>query len=661
MEVAGLQAIWIALRDRKLIQWCVAYAAGAWLVMQVVDVVAGRWMVPLPLQRAVDVLLLAGFFVTLTVAWYHGEKGRQRISGPELLILAMLFVLAGLGLLSLRPAPTVGEGPSTAADEGVAAALERLPGLAVLPFANRSGEPDDVYFTDGVYDELLTRLQRIPGMRVISRTSAEVYRDSDKTIPSIGEELGVDYVLEGGVQRVSERVRVNLQLIDARSEGHVWAQTYDRLLNPTELLDIQSEVVRAVAGELGVALRNEEWDRWARRSTRDPGAYDLYTRGVEASNRGDMLKAETLFREAAERDPDFVAAHFAVARTAGANYLSWGRSAERAEWIQSAALKALEIDPDAPDAHLAMGIYHYRVSHDWEQALEWLGRAAGTLRGEHYYQYYRATVERRMGRWVPSVSSMEAAVTLSPRALSPRQELGITLLSMRRYAEAERVLREAIALFPDAEEPYFLAGETSWARDGDTAPWLEATKRFESPFKAWELRMILGDPAGALAALEDGPAVWTAHQQWRPKSLCAALALEAMGRSEEARAAYGEAIDTLETLVATAPDDERYRSSLGLAYAGLGRGEDALREATTATELMPPQRDALGGPFLLFTLAGVRARLGDVEGAVENLERILMVPSRYSAPMLRRHYLLRPLWDEPLFLGLLEREPGRVF
>jgi len=659
---------WTHLRDRKLVQWCLAYVAAAWLVMQAVDVVAGRWNVPLGLQRGVDLVLGVGFFVALTLAWYHGEKGRQRVSGPELLILAMLFVLVGMGLSLLegiRPPATVASG--AVEDEDVAGALGRLPGLAVLPLANRSEVAADQYFTDGIYDDLLTQLQRIAGLRVISRTSAEVYRGTDETVPDIGRELGVDYVLEGGVQRAGSNVRINLQLIDARNDGHLWAETYDRVLTPEEILQVQSDVVRTVATELGGVLRSEDLDRAARSSTGDPEAYDLYARARDAEGRGDLERAETFLRQATERDPDFLAGQVTLTMVSGNLYQYQGqRAVERAALARAAAERAVELDPESPDAQLAMGIYLYRVPRDYERALEWLGRAAGTLRGDYTYHRYRAYAERRMGQWRQSVSSSEAAVALSPRAAGPRQELAVTLLNMRRYEDAQAVLSELLELYPDLVSAYAYRGLVEWLSTGDTDRLQEMIERF-APLPStlwltrWELSLAREDGPGTVAAAEEsGEAVANPHV-WYPRSLLVAFSRELLGDAEGAAAAYREAAAVLEPRIAESPEDERYHAALGLTYAGLGLHDDALREARRATEILPLEKDALTGPSQLFALAAVHARFGEVQEAVEILERLLTVPSRYSAPMLREHYLLRPLWDEPAFLALLEREPGRVF
>lgn len=670
---APTTSFWTRFVQRKLIQWTVAYIAGAWLVMQALDVVSDPWAVPVPVQRGIYLALLVGFFVALTLAWYHGEQGKQRVSGPELLILGMLFALGGLGLSFLgaerESTPTAAIAPEAVDD--LAGALEALPGIAVLPFANRSALAEDQYFADGFHDELLTRLQRTSGLRVISRTSVNAYRDTDRPVREIGQELRADYLLEGGVQRSGDRVRINLQLIDAREDVHLWADTYDRVLTPESLFDVQTQVVRTIAGELSITLREEGLQRAARRSTRDPQAYDLFIRGLEAWNRGteDAARVRTLSQEAAElfgqatrQDPNFLVAH---AFASQANARLWGyageRTTERREAARHSAERAAELDRESEDAQLAMGVYLYRVEKDFDEALRWLGRASGSLRGDYEYHRYRGYTERRMGNWHAAVASLQAALALSPRSGNVWRELGVTYLNMRRYGDAEAALREAVALNPRSASPAFYLAQLPLLRDGDIQPRRAYTERFHGTFGSWELAMSAGDYRAALAILDRIQSPRSSTNVWQPKALLEGWTLKALGDTGAAREAFARAAHILEERIAQEPGDERYHAALGLAYAGLNRPSDAVQEATTATELIPIEKDALSGPFHLFALAAVHAQLGDTEEALAILERLLTIPSRYSAGSLRLEFLLKPLHDDPAFMELLQREPGRVF
>jgi TolB-like protein/Tfp pilus assembly protein PilF len=654
-----MASVFDRLKERKLFQWALAYMAGAWVVFEVGDAVGGRWQLPDVLFQGLSVLLAIGFVVTLILAWYHGEKGRQTVSGPELLMIGLLLAIGGGVISMLGPAGrtvSIDPDPSSGKVEGDLAILSRLPGLAVLPLANRSGLAEDQYFADGIHDDLLTLLQRLPGLRVVSRTSTEAYRDTDKTVTAIGRELRVDYVLEGGVQRGGDRVRINLQLIDAHEDVHLWADSYDRALTPESLLEVQSDVVRNVTRELDVVLREEDLQRTARRMTRDPEAYDLFIRGREARNRGEPREAAELQERAVAEDPGFLAA-FAEAAQVHALVYQAERTPERAEAARRAAERAAELDPGAEDAQLAMGFYLYRVEGDYPAALDWLGRAAGSLRGDAGYRAGTALVERRVGRWRSALASFEAAATLSPGNHIYARELGGTLLRMRRYAEAETWLQECVSTAPDPDTCQYLLGLLSWMRDGSPDEW----RALEDAYSRWQLDMSRGDFRSALATLDDSETPHVTLAVWYPGELLAAWVYEALGDSARALESYTAAASILELQIAEGPADERHHQALGLAYAGLGRRTDALRESIAAVDRRPVERDALLGPVHLFALAAVHARLGNTEEALTALEQLLTIPSTFSATQLRSHFLLAPLQPDTGFLGLLDREPGRVF
>jgi len=537
-----------------------------------------------------------------------------------------------------------------------------LPSIAVLPFANRSGIPDDQYFTDGIQDDLLTHLQRVPGLRVISRTSSDVYRESDKTIPEIGRELNVAYVLEGGVQRASDRVRINVQLVDARNEGHLWAETFDRVLTPENLLDIQSEIVRNLAGELNIALRNVEWVRTARLSTGDLEAFDLYMRGLGLSGEGRTEEALAVFEEAVERDPGFVGAYVRLAIDHSTTYQYRGqRSEERASIARWAAERAVELAPESEDAQLAMGVYLYRVEKSYERALDWLGRASGTLIGDDLYHYYRAITERRMGRWNEAVASHQSSLSLSPRNAIYWREAGLTYLYLRRWSEAETALQRSDSLSPGQTTTLYYLALLAWVRDGTTEEVRGLIDRTMSAALAWDLAMTDRRSEDAVAALEELSEVWV-NQYWvYPKALLEAETLLALGQDEAARQKFEEAVTMLVSMTEADPNDERFHAALGLAYAGLGNRESAVAEGRRAVEILPRERDALGSPYFLFNLAAVHACLGEIDEALEVIEDLLSAPSRFSPDMLRDHFRLRPLQNDPRFQVLIDRERNEVF
>jgi TolB-like protein/Tfp pilus assembly protein PilF len=649
------------LKERKLVQWALAYLAGAWVIYEGTGTAFETWDLPVLLVRSIHVLLVVGFFIVLVLAWYHGEKGRQRVSGPELLMVAALLVVAGVALSTLGGEPQVvqpaGEVASTAE------ILTQQPGIAVLPCENLSPYPEDAYFARAMHEEIIVKLRKISGLRSIGRESVEWYLDNPRPMREMAQELRVGFVGECSVRKDAEgnRVRVTFQLIDASTEGQISAENYDRDLTAGNLLDIESEIAQEVANQLDVELRGEERLRAAGRSTSDLEAYELYLQGVDRRGRfrGSYTEAIPFFQEAVDRDPRFVAAYAELAVGHARQYQVGGRrSEERAAAARTAAERALELDPESEDAQLAMGIYLYRVEKNFEAALDWLSRASGTLLGDYDYHYYRALAERRTGRWRQSLASLDGCVSLSPRHPYGWVETARTLLLMRQWADAEQAILEAQRLgFSALPE----MARLTWGRDGTTDGYQTILERSPANNQAWGIAMHEGRYEEALAILPDLPEASSGQYSWVPKALREAETLEALGQHEAAREKYQEAAEVLEPLIEETPDDERYHASLGWAYAGLGMGDEAEREARRAVAIMPRDRDAVNGTHFLFDLAAVHARLGDVDEALEVLEDLLSAPSSFPPTVLEDHFRLRPIQDDPRFQALMDRERDRVF
>lgn len=301
------------LKERKLVQWALAYLAGAFVVFQVMDALAEPLFLSAFAQQAILTVVVVGFFVALVLAWYHGEKGRQRVSGLELLMVTLLLVLGGAGLWMLgggEEEPELSEGsaePTSLAR--FAAMVDDRPVIAVLPLANLSAREENSYFAAGIHEELLRRLSLVRALAVISRTSVLQYAGGAMTIPEIAAELGAHYILEGSVQEAEGRVLIQVQLIDAWSDRHVWAERYDRTLD--HIFELQSELAQAIAHALAAAVAPEEQQRIEASPTQDPIAYDLYLRALEMNPfiREEFDAAVGLLRRATRLDPEFALAH----------------------------------------------------------------------------------------------------------------------------------------------------------------------------------------------------------------------------------------------------------------------------------------------------------------------------------------------------------------
>ena len=358
----------IRLKERKVVAWALAYLGGSWLIMQLVDVLSDHWPLPLGLQRGIDLVIVIGFFVTLTIAWYHGEKGRQRVSGPELLIIATLLFIAGTLLLFFKPSDPVSE-ITVETKPRTRVVKEGVTGIAILPLRNLSGNADQDYFVSGMHEALISSMSKVEALRVISRTSVMRYAGSDQSIPEIAEELNVDAVIEGSVNPVGDRVRISVQLIDAQTDTHLWADEYDRDLR--DVLVLLSQIAETVVGMVEVVLAPGDADILRSARPVDPQLNDLYMRGRYSYNsftKDGLRRSAKYFEQAIEIDPTFAPAWAGIAGThILAAYLGYVPAAEGIADAESTALQTLALDNQLASAHSALGWVRL-FQFNWEEA-----------------------------------------------------------------------------------------------------------------------------------------------------------------------------------------------------------------------------------------------------------------------------------------------------
>lgn len=355
------------LKERKLVQWTVAYMAAAWLTVQVLDIIGDRFDWPEAILRALIILLGFGLLLTLVLAWYHGEKGRQRVGGTELLLLAAVFLLAAVttarvtggirsdrSLESLLRLPEAQAAPVPRSDKPV---LRDGQSLAVLPFRNLSANPDDRYFAEGIHEDVLNYLAQVGGLTLISRQSVLRYRDTNLPIGEIGAELGVGVVVEGSVRREGDRIRVVAQLIDVRTDTHRWSGTYDRNLD--DVLGVQSEIAREVAQALEATLTPDEAQRMASEPTASLSAYDFYVKGREAYRTytaEGIERAIRLFLQSIEADQSYASAWAGLGDAYAQRRLRFGYGYEWSDSALAASRRSIELDAGLAEGHKALGL-----------------------------------------------------------------------------------------------------------------------------------------------------------------------------------------------------------------------------------------------------------------------------------------------------------------
>lgn len=540
--------------------------------------------------------------------------------------------------------------------------------LAVLPFQNL-GVQEDAYFADGVTEEITARLASLKGLGVIARTSVQPYENTAKSIQEIGKELGVDYVLEGTVRwqktaAGTNRVRVTPQLIRVSDETHLWANIYDESM--TQVFDVQSDIARQVATELGVALLEPEDRSLGSRPTENMQAYDFYLRGRDYYAHQTSLRQRDLalqmFEKAVELDPTFTLAQAWLARMYANDYFN-NRNLEepRLDQALEAARLALEHGPGRPEGHIAMGYYHYYASRNYEEALREFSIAAESQPNNGDLLEAMAYVQRRQGNFESAIGNLRRAIDIDPLSINKYNELANTLTAVRRYEETKQVLDRALAYAPDYWPLYVYKGLVELLESGD----IEAAAHFGEE--------AIAHGAGAEAAVwfeqidffrRDFESV--IRRRSRPSGddvgndaeyyLIRGASYIYLDQEERGLAYFDSARAFLESAIGENPNDHNLHMALGLAHAALGNRREAIEFGHRGLELLPIERDAMSGPELLYGMARIHALLGDYDEAVGYLEKLLSVPSTATPNLLKLDPVFDDMRDHPGFQRILRTD-----
>jgi TolB-like protein/Tfp pilus assembly protein PilF len=508
---------WARLRSRKVVQWGAAYAAAAWGFLQGLEYLSETYgWSPQPRKFAVLALLI-GLPIVLVLAWFHGDRGDQRVSRTELAILAVLVTLGGVLLWRYQPASEAISSiaaPSASAPLPGAAATDPRPSIAVLPFENRSANQDDAYFVDGIQDDILTQLTKVGALRVIARTSSEQLRGTTLSTREIGDRLGVVKLLQGRVQRAGDRVRINLLLIDTATESQEWAERYDRELTAANILTIQSEVAATVAAQLLASVTSlADAGHAGTKSTQSLEAWDAYHRGQEASGTSDGLPvAEQYFRKAIDADPRFALAYLELANVLIAQvYTRGARRDVNLPEAETAVETALRLDPSLPEAWIASAYF----APD-EQA-EAMYRKAIEIEPNSAHAHEQLSDRLwQTGRWEESLRYAEKAVALDPLSIGVNHSLAQNLEAAGRLDEAEALYHRLVEIHPSDPLPHqLLATFEAYARNRFASAVTLMEKAVElDPGHAYQLGSLvqlyldLEDDARAKDRLDDALRRW---------------------------------------------------------------------------------------------------------------------------------------------------------
>ncbi|MBL38883.1 MAG: hypothetical protein CMP07_10795 [Xanthomonadales bacterium] len=672
-------SLWTELKRRNVFRIAAAYVVIGWLMLQVADIVLGFTGAPDWVGKALIAFLVLGFIPVLALAWVFevGPEGirvddgsSQRDAGPQarrldvvtlgaVVLVVILMIAQHLGPALLAPQTDTGTEPPSAAESSGEAAIRTVPAaqppaperdtwtpsagsIAALPFTNRSANEENRYFVDGIHDELLTELSRNPALKVISRTSVMEYADTIKNLREIGNELGVANILEGAVQRSGDQVRISVQLIDASTDAHIWAETYDRQLTPENLFEVQTDIAADIALALGQRIAPEAEAAARRAPTENADAYDLFlqARGqfVDNSEPGIETRIE-LYRRAVDLDPDFAAAMGELGREYTNLYWYISRRdshrEQGGEWID----KALALAPDDPRLRLAKAEHFYRADLDYEAALAELDRAVSGLPGSAEIPMLRAAVKRRQGLPFEALELLQDAALLDPRSVLVLFTLVETHWLTGDLEQARRWQRRLTAL-PEGTDRLWRMSYT-WAR---FRYWGEQPQELLSmgpealaepdnnlvgndPFRWFLFRREFEKSGGYLDALQGRPI--SDQFEWQPVELYRARLAHAQGSADQVRILSEAALARIADELEVQPDDYRIHMAQALAQALLGRTNEARQAMETALAQPVPQRDRIIQSELRAQRFFALALIADSKEVAEAVETYLQRDMRY--------------------------------
>jgi serine/threonine protein kinase len=544
--------------------------------------------------------------------------------------------------------------------------------LVVLPFKNL-GLPEDEYFADGITEEITSRLSEIKQLGVIGRTSADRYKNTNKSFDQIGDELGVDYLLEGSVRweklpGKESRIRVTPQLIKISDGTHIWTKRYDAVLE--SVFEVQSDIAEKVVNALDITLLGAEQKSISKKPTDNLEAYDYYLRGnsyhlQRGATEENFRVAEKLFLKAVGLDSNFVLPYLRLAQI-NINYywFHWDRNISRLNRAKYNIDKAKEINPEIPEIYVASGHYYYQGFLDYDKALFELENGLKLSPDNGEMLEWIGYIKRRQGKFEEAISYLIKSIELNPLS---RQNINIgeTYLLLKKYEQAEKYVDIAISSMPEWGWPYSLKARIYILRDGDVKrahQILKGSLDVVNQEKMWInyelafLRILNGKYDEALKILSDEPAnVFDGRQYFEPKSKIQAFIYGLKKNKHFEKIYYDSARVVIEVKLTTLPDDARVHSALGIVLAGLGKKDEAIREGIRATELLPITKEAWRGFTRELDLAKIYTMVGEYDLAIDKLEYLLSISGELSVPYIKLDPVWRPLLKIPRFQKILAK------
>ena len=635
----------VELKRRNVYRAAVAYGVAAWFLTQLTTQVFPFFEIPNSAVRFVVIALAVGFPIAMLLAWIYEftpegivrtedldpvhARSVQRATGRILDFIIIGVLLLVIAMLIVGRLPFYRQTGESISQKSI----------AVLPFENLSEDKANAYFAEGIQDEILTRLSKIADLKVISRTSTQHYKSTPENVPEIARQLGVAHILEGRVQKSGDVVRVNVQLIKAANDSHLWADTFDRKL--TDLLSVESEVAKAIAEQLRVHLTGREEQVIAAKPTDNPDAYDAYLRGLAynvktAYTPPNALGAQKYLREAVRLDPKFALgwALLSIADARGYITQSLQPTVALCEETRHAAETALALQPDLGEALLATGNYYYACLKDYDTAVRYFEQARQFLPNSSQISVLLASVARRRGHWDQSMAYFQEAERLDPRNVNLLGQYAQCCIELRRFPEALRKFDQVLDIMPGDVDT--LAAKAAIAQAEGDLP------------RASALLASIHPPADDPQALETQ--VYQAILERRPGQIIPRLketlakpdpalgyitgelrfylgwAQEVAGDHAAAQASWSQARSELEPFLKEQPENFSLIGDLALVSMGLGDKAAAFKFIEQAMAAILIEKDAVAGPIPIEILARVAAQMGEPDRGIAALQKLLAIP-----------------------------------
>ena len=683
-----MKSFFAELKRRNVYKVAVAYGIVAWLVIQVSSTVLPTFHAPEWVLPTLIVLVLLGVPIALVLAWAFEltpeclkrseevmpHESIAHHTGRKIVLLTIALALIAAGLLSfqfLRPKGTAG-GVTNAGQElrnaTARAVLEKS--IAVLPFENLSDDKQNSYFADGIQDEILTRLSKIAALKVISRTSTQKYKSAPDNLREIGNQLGVANLLEGSVQKIANAVHINVQLIRAGTDEHVWAESYNRKLD--DVFAVEGEVASAIAEQLDAKLSGSEQKAITEKPTQNTAAYDAYLRGLSLEHSEYSYAAyqqvANEYAQAVELDAKFALAWARLAAVRSFLYFNAiDLVSNTPAAVKQAADRAMALAPGMGESWIAQGAYRYRVLRDFPGALQAYEEARKRLPNSSLVFQYMGYVNRRLGRWEEAEGDYKKAMEVDPRDVQLLNSMGSEFYNLlRRFDAAHAALERALEISPDSAATHANkvavlqtegrlpeAGQELARIPGDSVDdWVVMARAMQALYER-KFENTIDVIQRKLNALPPGQAL---DSETKLALVLLGYAQEWTTRHEDARRTFTRAVQEIKPTpdAVVAPDANATPVTLALAYAGLGEKEKALVQAERA--VADYSSDAVARPGAETVRAQIQARFGDADSALAALPHLLEVPAGITWADLRFNPLWDPLRKDPRFQKLCQEK-----